>query len=311
MNADITKIQEIFYELRVHEVMTTDVLTVTPQTSMKELEEIMRVHRISGTPVVENGQLVGIVSIQDLINALSACQIEQSVSDWMTHEVEALHPYERVISAIKKLHHTDYGRFPVVDDATGKLAGILTQGDIIKGTLKQLDVDYRRREQQSLAIRHFFSEVLSEETSIVLRYTVKARDVEHGGEASSQFKRSLGKLGVPPQVLRRIAIATYEAEMNLVLHTTHGGQIQADIRPGRICIDVHDQGPGIPDVERAMQPGFSTASEWIRELGFGAGMGLANIKNCADEMSLESEMDQGTHLRILFQSDEVLVHGQA
>lgn len=310
MNADITKIQEIFYELRVHEVMTTDVITVTPQTSMKELEEILRAHRISGTPVVENGQLVGIVSIQDLIKALGACQMGQSVRDWMTREVEALQPHERVVSAIQKLHHTDYGRFPVVDSATGKLAGILTQGDIIKGTLKQLDVDYRQREQQGLAIRHFFSEVLSEETSIVLRYTVQARDLEHGGEASSRFKRSLGKLGVHPQVLRRVAIATYEAEMNLVLHTTNGGQIEADIRPGRICIDVRDQGPGIPDVERAMQPGFSTASEWIRELGFGAGMGLANIKNCADEMSLESQVDQGTHLRILFQGDEALIHTQ-
>jgi anti-sigma regulatory factor (Ser/Thr protein kinase) len=270
----------------------------------------LRVHHISGTPVIENEQLVGIVSIQDLINALGACKIEQSVSDWMTHKVEALHPQERIVSAIQKLHHTDYGRFPVVDSATGKLAGILTQGDIIKGTLKQLDVDYRRRERQEVTIRHFFSEVLSEETHIVLRYTVKARDMEHGGKASSQVKRSLAKLGIPPQVLRRVAIATYEAEMNLILHTTNGGQIEADIRPGQICIDVYDQGPGIPDVKRAMQPGFSTASDWIRELGFGAGMGLSNIKNCADEMSLESQVGQGTHLQILFHSDETLVDRQ-
>jgi anti-sigma regulatory factor (Ser/Thr protein kinase) len=88
--------------------------------------------------------------------------------------------------------------------------------------------------------------------------------------------------------------------MNLVLHTDKGGKIQADVRPGRICIDVTDQGPGIPDVEQALQPGFSTAPAWIREMGFGAGMGLNNIKNCADEMSLQSKADKGTHLRILF-----------
>jgi CBS domain-containing protein/anti-sigma regulatory factor (Ser/Thr protein kinase) len=300
MNADVTKIQEIFYELRVQEVMTRDVIVVTPQNSMKELQQLLRAHQISGTPVIENGKLVGVASIQDLINALGACQIEQPVSAWMTRNVDTLSPGERVVSAIRKLQRTGYGRFPVVDDSTGQLVGILTQGDIIRGTLKQLDVDYRRREQQDLAIRRFFDEVLSEETSIILRYTVKARDLKRGGEASSRLKRSLGKLGIPPSVLRRVAIATYEAEMNLLLHTTDGGRIKADIRPDRIRIDVHDQGPGIPDVERAMQPGFSTAAEWIRELGFGAGMGLTNIKNCADEMTLESEMGKGTHLSILF-----------
>ena len=307
MNADVTKIQEIFYELRVQEVMTSNVITVTPQTSMKELEDLLRTHRISGAPVIDNGKLVGIVSIQDLINALGAGQIEQSVSAWMTHDVDALVPQERVVLAIQKLQRTGYGRFPVVDDATGRLVGILTQGDIIKGTLKQLDVDYRRREQQNVPIHRFFDEVVSEETAISLRYTVRARDLKHGGEASSRFKRSLAKLGVPAPVLRRVAIATYEAEMNLVLHTTDGGQIQADIRPGRICIDVYDQGPGIPDVERALQPGFSTAPEWIRELGFGAGMGLSNIKSCADEMSLQSEVGKDTHLWILFQGSHVQI----
>jgi CBS domain-containing protein/anti-sigma regulatory factor (Ser/Thr protein kinase) len=300
MSTDITKVQEIFYELRVQEVMTSDVITVTPQTTMGELGELLSVHRISGAPVIEHSELVGIVSIQDLIQALEAGQVDQPVAAWMTCQVEALHPHERVISAIQELDRTGYGRFPVVDQATGQLVGILTQGDIIQGTLKQLDTDYRQREQEERRMRFFFDDVISEDTSIVLRYTVRARDFDHGGEASSQFKRSLKNLGIPPQVLRRVAIATYEAEMNLVLHTDKGGRIEADVRPGRICIDVTDQGPGIPDVAQALKPGFSTAPAWIREMGFGAGMGLNNISNCADEMSLESKADQGTHLRILF-----------
>ena len=86
MSAGVTKIQEIFYELRVQEVMTSPVITVTPQTSMKELEDLLRIHRISGAPVIEDGKLVGIVSIQDLINALGASQIEQPVSAWMTRK---------------------------------------------------------------------------------------------------------------------------------------------------------------------------------------------------------------------------------
>ena len=142
--------------------------------------------------------------------------------------------------------------------------------------------------------------MVSEDTSIVLRYTVKARDFDHGGEASTRFKRSLQNLGISPQVLRRVAIATYEAEMNLILHTTEGGSIRADVRPHAIHIDITDPGPGIPDVDLAMQPGFSTAPAWIREMGFGAGMGLKNIQDCADEMSLTSDPTEGTHLHIRF-----------
>jgi CBS domain-containing protein/anti-sigma regulatory factor (Ser/Thr protein kinase) len=303
MGEDFTKVQEIFYELRVEEVMTRDVITVTPQQSMGDVEELLRVHRISGTPVVQDGALVGIVSLQDLIKALEAGHIDQAVDAWMTRHVQVLYTDERVISAIQKLEKTGYGRFPVVERNTGQLVGILTQGDIIKGTLRELDVHYRRREQEASPVQRFFEDVTSEDTTITLRYTVKALDFDHGGQASSQFKRSLQKLGISPPVVRRAAIAAYEAETNLMLHTTNGGQIEAHIYPDEIRIDFVDHGPGIPDVEQAMQPGFSTAPEWIREMGFGAGMGLSNIKKCADEMSLESEVGIGTHLWVLFRLD--------
>jgi anti-sigma regulatory factor (Ser/Thr protein kinase) len=92
--------------------------------------------------------------------------------------------------------------------------------------------------------------------------------------------------------------------MNLILHTTNGGKIQADIRSDRICIEVSDDGPGIPDVEEAMRPGFSTATDWIREMGFGAGMGLSNIQDCADEMTLTSTLGAGSRLRMMFQLNE-------
>jgi anti-sigma regulatory factor (Ser/Thr protein kinase)/predicted transcriptional regulator len=271
---------------------------------MRELQEILREHRISGAPVLEDGQLVGIVSLMDLIQTLEAIQIDDVVADHMTGNVETLCSDERVISAIGKFQQTGYGRFPVVDRDTGELVGILTQGDIIKGTLVQLDIDYRRREASAPQEERFFQDLLSEETSIILRYTIQSHDFVHGGEASSQFKRSLRTLGVHPSILRRVAVATYEAEMNLVLHTTAGGTVRAEVRAGSITIDVCDEGPGIPDVDQAMQPGYSTAPEWIREMGFGAGMGLSNIQHCADEMSLESELGQGTHLRIVFHLTE-------
>jgi CBS domain-containing protein/anti-sigma regulatory factor (Ser/Thr protein kinase) len=303
MNKDVTKIQEIFYELRVDEVMTRDVSTVTPQASMGDLQELLRRHRISGAPVVKEGKLIGIVSIMDLIQALEAGQIETPISEYMTRDVQVLYNDEKVVVAIHKLQQTGYGRFPVVDRGTGRLVGILTQGDIIMGTLKQLDIDYRKREVVQHRTQHFFEDVVSQDTSIILRYRVQARDFVHGGQASSQFKRSLQNLGIHPQVLRRVAVATYEAEMNLILHTTEGGSIRAEVRPDTIRIDVHDRGPGIPDIEQALQPGFSTAPAWIREMGFGAGMGLSNIKNCADKMSLRSEVGRWTHLQVYFDLD--------
>ena len=300
MSDTTTKIEEIFNELRVQEVMTRNVITVSPQTSMGTLGDLLRKHRISGTPVLEKGKLVGIVSIQDLIQALEAGQVDQPVSAWMTRQVETLYPQQHVVSAIQELGQTGYGRFPVVNRTSGKLVGILTQGDIIRGTLKRLDIDFRRRESAVHTMNSFFDDVVSEDTSIILRYTVKAKDFEHAGEASTRFKRSLQNLGISPQVLRRVAIATYEAEMNLILHTTEGGTIQADVRPHAIHIDITDPGPGIPDVELAMRPGFSTAPAWIRELGFGAGMGLKNIHDCADKMSLTSGPSEGTRLHISF-----------
>jgi CBS domain-containing protein/anti-sigma regulatory factor (Ser/Thr protein kinase) len=298
---DVTKIQEIFYELRVQEVMTREVITVTPGTSLHEFQGLLRDHRISGTPVVQDGKLVGIISLMDLIQALGEGKMDQTVGERMTCPVDVLYAEELVISAIRKLEKTNYGRFPVISRDTGELVGILTRGDIIQGTLRQLDIDYRQREVKSHRIRYFFQDVLSEDTSIVLRYAVKARDFVRGGEASSQIKRALQGLGVAPQVLRRVAVAAYEAEMNLVVHATDGGRIKAIIRPDTLRIDVADRGPGIPDVEKAMQPGFSTAPPSIREMGFGAGMGLKNIKACADEMVLESQIGKGTHLRIVFQ----------
>ncbi len=101
-------------------------------------------------------------------------------------------------------------------------------------------------------------------------------------------------------MVRRAAIAAYEAEMNIIIHTTEGGEIKAEVQPGRLIIRAVDHGPGIPDIARAMQPGFSTAPEWIQELGFGAGMGLSNIQRCADEMKLESPEQKWTRLEATF-----------
>jgi len=299
---EITRLQELVYELKIGEVMTGEVVTVTPQTSMAELREILREYRISGAPVVENGALVGIISIEDLIKALAGGEMGTPVEEKMTPDPVTLRTDEPVVLAVNRFAHYGFGRFPVVDEKR-KLVGVLTRGDIMQGLLKKLEVEYHAEEIQSYRASHIFEDIVSDRTSIFLRYDVVARDLDHAGEASSKIKSALSRLGASPQIVRRVAIATYEAEMNVILHTDEGGEILAEVQPGQIMIRVVDTGPGIPDVEQALQPGFSTATEWIRELGFGAGMGLANIQKCADEMRLESSLGQWTSLEIVIYLD--------
>lgn len=128
---------------------------------------------------------------------------------------------------------------------------------------------------------------------INLTFDVPGDDFTRAGEASGAVKHKLRKLGYNSDAIRRIAIAMYEAEINMVIHAG-GGQIYVEIHPDRVDAKLVDQGPGIPDVEKAMQEGYSTAPDNVRNLGFGAGMGLPNIKKYADEMKIDTKIGEGT-----------------
>ena len=134
---------------------------------------------------------------------------------------------------------------------------------------------------------------------MVHSYQIEAGNFTKAGEAASSIKRILRQLGVDANVIRRVSIAAYEAEMNMVIHSI-GGTIQVAISPQVIVFKAIDEGPGIEDVNLAMEEGFSTAKDWARELGFGAGMGLPNIKRCSDDFRIQSEEGQGTYLEARF-----------
>ena len=186
---------------------------------------------------------------------------------------------------------------PVIRRKTGELAGLITKGDIVTGLLMKLDVDYRHAEMREVGSGRLFEDIVADKFGLTFEYEVAGGNFDRAGACASGLKTTLLRLGVSPQTARRAAIATYEAEMNLVVFTD-GGQIVAKIEPAVIRLAVKDDGPGIPDLEQAMQPGFSTAPDWVRELGFGAGMGLQNIKTCADRMDLSSTVGKGTHLEV-------------
>jgi len=129
-------------------------------------------------------------------------------------------------------------------------------------------------------------------------YKVEGGDFTRAGYASSQVKRSLKQLNVDPKVIKRVVVALYEAEVNIVAHAYHGN-IHVEINTEKIKMTLIDEGPGIANIEQAMQMGFSTATPEVREMGFGAGMGLPNIKNNSDEFRIESEVGVGTKLNIV------------
>ena len=132
-------------------------------------------------------------------------------------------------------------------------------------------------------------------------YTVDGADFSSAGEASVHAKRSLRELGFDAELIRRVAVAMYEGEINMVIHA-RGGTAEMIVNEDEICVVLRDVGPGIPDIDLAMQRGFSTATDSVRALGFGAGMGLPNMKSFADELVIDSVVGVGTTIKMNFRA---------
>ena len=130
-----------------------------------------------------------------------------------------------------------------------------------------------------------------------LNFNIEGGDFTKAGVASSQVKKALKQINVNPMIIKRVVVALYEAEVNIVAHA-YRGDIAVNIEPEQVHIKLADEGPGIPNIAQAMQKGFSTASQKVREMGFGAGMGLPNIRENADTFEITSEVNKGTTLDI-------------
>jgi CBS domain-containing protein/anti-sigma regulatory factor (Ser/Thr protein kinase) len=301
----ITRVEELSYELKIEEVMSSELKKLSTDMKMSDALEMMRQERISGAPVVYNDQLVGVLSMEDLIHCLCNSDLDASVRTYMTPNPITVQAKSPVVEALKTFVSSRVGRLPVLDP-DGHLIGVITKGDVTRGVLRALKRDYASEELKRYRASHLFEDIASDKSSLVLRYTIKPKDFTHGGSASSNIKRALLRLGASPQLARQCGIAAYEAEMNLIIHTNNGGTLRVEIQPHLISMVASDEGPGIENVELAMKPGYSTATEETRELGFGAGMGLPNIARCVDSVVLESSTEKGTRLKmkIFLDTDE-------
>ncbi len=281
---------ELLYKLRVRDVMAGDLVTIRRDATMRELKQLMQDKKVSGVPVVENKRLFGIVSIEDLIQALEAHQLDEPVAKFMAANavtVEADMPLSIVLSYFNKY---DYRRFPVLN-SRNEPVGIITARSINTRLLVELFRELARIENQ------YILPVAESATCYFKTFRIKKSDFENAGKAATEIKNILQKRGIDPKIIRRVAIAGYELEMNLVVHSD-GGTLTFRVDESEIQLVAKDQGPGIADVELAMKEGWTTANEWVKSLGFGAGMGLPNAKRVSDDFHITSEPGVGTVVTI-------------
>ncbi|MFQ3547109.1 MAG: CBS domain-containing protein, partial [Termitinemataceae bacterium] len=270
-----TVILELIYRLKIKDVMTSAVITARRTDTLRHIQHIMRENYITGVPIAEDQRLLGIVSIDDIVTALDKGYIDDTAERRMTRTVIVLEDDMPLSFAISYLNKYRYGRFPVLNK-NRELVGIITSKDVIRTLLVEINREVIRLEKNNSSC------LPDSDSSKELTFTTTRYDFEGAGHASTEIKKTLKLLNLDPKLIRRIAIASYELEINQVVHS-YGGTITCSIQPDRVIITAVDSGPGIENIELALQEGWSTANEWIRSLGFGAGMGLANTKRVSDE----------------------------
>ena len=289
---------ELIQRLKVRDVMTAKLVTVSRKDTLREAQELMKQKKISGIPVEENGRFFGLVSVDDIIRALGGGYIDDACSHHMTTQLVVLEDDMPLSFALRYFDRYHYGRFPVLN-RDRRLVGIICQRDINRALLVELANELNRLETsfgQTPGLDGAYS------IYVLREYPICKYDFENAGKAANQIKKLLQEKQFPPKVIRRIAVAAYELEINLCVHSD-GGVLSWLISNGRAEIVARDAGPGIEDVVWACQDGTSTANEWIRSLGFGAGMGLANVKRVSDEFEITSKKGSGTTVKSVIYVD--------
>ncbi len=286
-------LMELIQRLKVRDVMCRNVVTASRSDSMRAVQQRMKESQVGGLPVAENGRLYGILSMENIIEALEWNRIHEPCDLHMTARCIVLQDDMPLSFAIRSFDRYAFGRFPVLDRQQ-KLVGILSARDINRALLVELATELHRIEQETASGSGARGD---EDRFYLLRdFPTRRHDFENAGKAANEIRMVLREHGVDPRRIRRVAVAAYELEINLVVHS-EGGTLSCLITHDRAEITARDGGPGIPDIEWALQEGNTTANEWIKSLGFGAGMGLVNVKRVSDSFDIQSSVPKGTVVR--------------
>lgn len=281
-------ILDIIFQLKIKDVMTTKVITAKPTDTLSDIKKLMKEENITGVPITKNGRIIGIVSIDDIITAMDKGHIAETAEKHMAKKLVMLEDDMPLSFGISYFNKFKYGRFPVVNK-DNILVGMLTSRNINVGLLQEIYKEVEKLEQQMFAEKA----VHGNSGKIKKLYRIKRYDFENAGKASNEIKKILTKKNINPKDIRRIAVAMYEMEINVTVHS-EGGVLRVVIDDEKADIIAKDLAPGIKDPELALKKGYSTANEWVKSLGFGAGMGLPNIKRVSDEFRIRSSLGHGT-----------------
>lgn len=288
---------ELLFRLKVKDVMTHPILTAKPSDTLRQIQHVMKGNHITGVPIADaTNSLLGIISMDDIVSALDNGWINDPAGLHMTTSVIVLEDSMSLSFCVTYFNKYSYGRFPVLDKDS-KLVGIVTASDVVSTLLVALNREVERLEHNFVPERTGGPKAA--EGDRVIEFRTEPFNFETAGQASTEIKKTLKAAGVDAAIIRRIGIASYELEINQVVHS-QGGVMRYFVSPEKLVIEAEDRGPGIPDIDKAMTEGFSTATERVRSLGFGAGMGLPNTKRVSDAFHIESELGKGTLVRSTF-----------
>ncbi len=272
--------------LRVADVMSTRLFTVPRDTSLRDVQHLMKKEGITGVPIAEDRRVYGMISVDDIINALDCGYIDDPAHLHMTRNVVVLEEHLPLTLAVSSFQNYSYGRFPVVDK-TGLLVGVISSRDILTKMLVEINKEVDRLENLIPTTE------TSQPKDFHREFVVKQYDLDTAGIASGTVKKHCTSQGIDPRTCRRIAVAVYELEVNLAIHSV-GGVLTCSLRGDSFRVVSRDNGPGIQDVDRAMTEAYTTAVDWVKALGFGAGMGLPNVKRVSDDFTISSTLHHGT-----------------
>ncbi|MCU0276839.1 MAG: CBS domain-containing protein [Acidobacteria bacterium] len=293
----------LFEDIRAGDIMSADVVTIAAEKKIAHAKELMKIKKISGLPVVDEGrQLVGIISIEDIIHALEFNKINDPIRRIMSPSVVTIHRDDSLAQVVDKFESFKYGRFPVIDDEK-RVCGIISKEDILHGILEKFNLIYVHDQKRTSTLNTEYSAITGERLKAAeanFHYAIDSGDIDAAGSGAAMLKQFLAGKNFPNDIVRRVGVATYEAETNVVIHSRGQGDIYFYQDEDRFIVRVVDNGVGIEDLDKAMKEGYSTAADHVRERGFGAGMGIPNMKRFADKLVIISEKGAGTQVEMIF-----------
>lgn len=299
---DLAKYAGLFDDIRASDIMTASVTALPPEKKMSHAKEMMNIKRISGIPIIDDTRhLLGIVTVEDIIHALEFNRLSEPIRNLMTRDVVVVHPDDRLSDLVGKFQEFRYGRFPVVD-GDNVLRGIVSRKDILNGVLEKFNLIYVHDQKCMSTLNSEISFITGKQLTVgdaEFHYNIDTSDIGSAGVGAVMLKSFLADKGYPADIVRRIGVATYEAETNVIIHSHGSGDIFCFLREDLVMIRVVDNGVGIEDMDMAMKEGYSTAPDYVRELGFGAGMGIPNIKRFVDKLVILSEKNVGTQVEMI------------